>query len=81
MIFLVGCPDGSQVHDKTIVRYVVEAISPTETTADRAEQTLEWLFEVKTTIGPCETDFFMSPDQYERVSGVPAADQAFWDPH
>lgn len=28
---------------------------------------LEWLFEVKTTTGPCETDFFMSPGQYERV--------------
>lgn len=31
---------------------------------------LEWLFEVKTTLGPCETDLFMSQSQYNRVSKV-----------
>ena len=29
---------------------------------------LEWLFEVKTTLGPCSTDFFVSASQYEKVS-------------
>lgn len=26
---------------------------------------IEWHFEVRTTIGPCETDFFMSKNQYQ----------------
>ena len=33
-----------------------------------SQDSLEWLFEVKTTIGPCETDFIMSQAQYELVS-------------
>ncbi|KIX03638.1 uncharacterized protein Z518_07191 [Rhinocladiella mackenziei CBS 650.93] len=28
---------------------------------------LEWLFEVKTTLGPCETEFYMSPNQYNTM--------------
>ncbi|KIW23153.1 uncharacterized protein PV07_11373 [Cladophialophora immunda] len=34
--------------------------------SDNLSQTpLEWLFEVKTTLGPCETEFYMSPNQYD----------------
>lgn len=36
--------------------------------ADRPKPPLKWLFEVKTTLGPCETDFYMSPNQYNLVS-------------
>ena len=33
-----------------------------------SQDSLEWLFEVKTSIGPCETDFIMSQAQYDLVS-------------
>ena len=40
---------------------------PWLTVAEALERDIEWLFEVKTTTGPCETDFFMSPSQYSRM--------------
>jgi hypothetical protein len=36
---------------------------------DSSKAPLEWLFEVKATLGPCETDFYMSPNQFYMVSG------------
>jgi hypothetical protein len=30
----------------------------------------EWLFEIKTTTGPCETDFFMSNTQYDLMRSL-----------
>lgn len=33
-----------------------------------SQDSLEWLFEVKASIGPCETDFIMSRGQYDLVS-------------
>jgi hypothetical protein len=35
---------------------------------DSSQAPLEWLFEVKATLGPCETDLFMSPNQFYMVS-------------
>lgn len=34
------------------------------------ETNVEWLFEVKTTTGPCDTDFFMSPNQYKMMKSL-----------
>jgi hypothetical protein len=31
---------------------------------------LEWLFEIKTTTGPCETEFFMSNTQYDLMRSL-----------
>ena len=42
---------------------------------ETAVEPLKWLFEVKATTGPCETDLFMTPGQYERV-GAPIYGQA-----
>ncbi|KAF1811695.1 hypothetical protein P152DRAFT_418319 [Eremomyces bilateralis CBS 781.70] len=37
---------------------------------DEDQDCLEWLFEVKTSIGPCETDFIMSQDQYDLMRSL-----------
>jgi hypothetical protein len=36
--------------------------------ANASQDSFEWLFEVKTSIGPCETDFIMSQAQHDLVS-------------
>lgn len=34
------------------------------------QEPIEWLFEVKTTVGPCEADFFMSQTQYNLLRSL-----------
>ncbi|OAG34109.1 hypothetical protein AYO21_11750 [Fonsecaea monophora] len=38
--------------------------------ADDENPPLEWLFEVKTSLGPCETEFYMSPHQHDLMRNL-----------